>query len=146
MAPPEATAASEAVGDGVAVEGGGDAAVAVEGVEEQAPVELAEPGPGGEERVEVGGGDDTGDAEPGPVEGDDVGGDDEPFAAPVPVGVLERVEIALAHGDQRVGPALLRGASFAGQVVAGGGGERLLDRGGRVGVDEPAHGQLVADP
>ena len=99
----------QAVGDGVAVEGGGDAAGAVEGVEEQAPVELAEPGPGGEEPLEVGGGDDPGDPQPGPVEGDDVGGDGEPLAAPVPVGVLERVEVALAHLDAARRPGVASG-------------------------------------
>src|SRR5690606_25697042 len=57
----------EAVGDGVAVEGAGGGGGVVEGVEEQAPVELTESGAGGEERVEIGGGDDVGDPEPGPV-------------------------------------------------------------------------------
>ena len=53
---------------------------AVEGVEEQAPVELTEVGAGGEERLEVGGGADAEALEPGPVEHDHVGGEGEAFA------------------------------------------------------------------
>ena len=87
----------------------------------------------------------TGDPQPRPVEDDDVGGEGEPLGAAVAVGVLERIEVALAHRDQGVGPAFHRGAALAVDVVTGGGDERLLDDGRRVLVDVAPEEELVVE-